>query len=133
MILTIIHLAKYLGVKVVCPSQISTLDILDAFFYYLETQEISSNVHLTQLAIDFVRHLNDPSRSVIYWKIPHALSTMVEVVDTTKVCVAMGRGNLICLEIREGSIKGEEHFAFNLDETYIYVNNIVDNYIQKKC
>jgi len=69
-------LLKYSGVKVVWPSQISTLDILDALFVNLaseihvleinssgdiETQGITSNVHLTEVVIDCVRHFNELS------------------------------------------------------------------------
>ena len=58
---------------------------------------------------------------------------IVATTNATQVLLATGTGNLIYLEVLEGSLTKVKHLAIEFDVSYVDINPIADNPVRSEC
>lgn len=83
---------------------------------------------LVQVTASSVRLVSAPSRKLLTdWRVPAGFSIIVATANATQVFLATGGGNLVYLEIGEGSLTEVKHLAIEFDVSCLDINPIGDN------
>lgn len=83
---------------------------------------------LVQVTSSSVRLVSAPSRKLLTdWRVPTGFSIIVATANATQVFLATGGGNLVYLEIGEGSLTEVKHLAIEFDVSCLDINPIGDN------
>lgn len=88
---------------------------------------------LVQVTASSVRLVSAPSRKLLTdWRVPTGYSIIVATANATQVFLATGGGNLVYLEIGEGSLTEVKHLAIEFDVSCLDINPIGDNSMQSE-
>jgi len=81
----------------------------------------------------YVRLVNTQSQKLLNeWRVGIGFPIIVSTANVAKFILATGRGNLVYLEVVEGSLIEVKHLSIEFDLSCIDINPIVDNLVRSE-
>jgi DNA damage-binding protein 1 len=88
---------------------------------------------LVQVTASSVRLVSAPSRKLLTeWRVGAGFPIIVATANATQVLLATGTGNLVYLEVLEGSLTEVKHLAIDFDVSCLDINPIADNPVRSE-